>query len=133
MTSNSPETKHQPTLAEWISFSISLSILTALISLVIFAWTQQKNTPPIVTLQTTETIREVEGQFYVPFTVTNTGGETAASIQIIAELKDGTYQETGEQEIEFLSGGELEEGAFIFSRDPRQGQLKLRVASYQLP
>jgi uncharacterized protein (TIGR02588 family) len=33
----------------------------------------------------------------------------------------------------FLSSDESEEGAFLFSRNPRQGQLNLRIASYKLP
>jgi Putative integral membrane protein (DUF2391) len=32
-----------------------------------------------------------------------------------------------------MASGEKEEGAFIFSQDPRQGELILRVGSYKLP
>ncbi len=82
----------------------------------------------------TETIRAAEGQFYVPFTVTNSGGKTAESVQIAAELRvGGAISEAATVEINFLSNDEKAEGAFIFSRDPRQGKLTLRVASYKLP
>jgi uncharacterized protein (TIGR02588 family) len=55
-------------------------------------------------------------------------------VQIIAELEiDGEVVESGEQQIDFLSGGEAETGAFIFSKNPQQGTLKLRAASYTLP
>jgi uncharacterized protein (TIGR02588 family) len=64
----------------------------------------------------------------------NSGGDTAESVQIMAELMiDGKVTETGEQQIDFLSSGESEEGAFIFTKNPRQGQLNLRVGSYKLP
>jgi uncharacterized protein (TIGR02588 family) len=64
----------------------------------------------------------------------NKGDETAESVQILAELKiSNKIEETGEQQIDFLSSGEQEEGAFIFTQDPRQGQLKIRVAGYKLP
>jgi len=70
----------------------------------------------------------------VPFTVTNTGGETAESVQIIAELRvNGEVLESGDQQIDFLSSGETQEGAFIFSRNPSQGQLIVRPSSYKLP
>jgi len=70
----------------------------------------------------------------VPFTVTNTGGETAESVQIIAELRvNGEVLESGDQQIDFLSSGETQEGAFIFSRNPTQGQLIVRSSSYKLP
>jgi uncharacterized protein (TIGR02588 family) len=79
-------------------------------------------------------IREAPGQFYVPFSVTNSGGETAESVQVMAELRiNGEVEEAGEQQIDFLASGEKEEGAFVFSRDPRQGELVIRVASYKLP
>ena len=41
--------------------------------------------------------------------------------------------ETGTQQIDFLSRREKRSGEFIFSRDPQQGELKIRVASYKLP
>lgn len=121
-------------LPEWVTFLISLSILALIVGLVLHIWFTQTDGPPILQVSNTEEIREVQGQFYVPFTVTNNGGETAESIQIIGEIKkNGEVEETGEQEIDFLSAGEKQEGAFIFSRDPRQGNLSVRVGSYKLP
>jgi uncharacterized protein (TIGR02588 family) len=71
---------------------------------------------------------------FIFFEVMNQGGETAESVQITAELKiDGEVAETGEQQIDFLSSGEQEEGAFVFTQDPRHGELIIRVASYKLP
>jgi uncharacterized protein (TIGR02588 family) len=53
---------------------------------------------------------------------------------VIAELRiNGEVEESGEQQIDFLASGEMEEGAFVFSRDPRKGELVVRVASYKLP
>jgi uncharacterized protein (TIGR02588 family) len=52
----------------------------------------------------------------------------------MAELQmNGDVEETGDLQIDFLSSGEKEEGAFIFRSDPRQGQLTIRVAGYKLP
>jgi uncharacterized protein (TIGR02588 family) len=80
-----------------------------------------------------ETLQDANGQFYVPFEVTNQGGETALSVQVMAELQIGDRLETAEQQIDFLAEGEVQEGAFVFSQDPQQGALTLRVASYSLP
>lgn len=56
------------------------------------------------------------------------------SVQVLAELRiDGEVQETGEQRIDFLTSNEKKTGAFVFRQNPEQGQLILRVASYQLP
>jgi uncharacterized protein (TIGR02588 family) len=130
------ETEQQPkrSIAEWITFSIASFILAIIVSLVCYTWLNEKNQPPILSVTKKQTIREINGQFYVPFEVINSGGDTAESVQIMAELMiDGKVTETGEQQIDFLSSGETEEGAFIFSQNPRQGQLNIRVGSYKLP
>ena len=52
----------------------------------------------------------------------------------MAELRlPGETDETGEQQIASLSGGEQVQGSFVFSHDPSQGELVLRVASYREP
>lgn len=121
-------------LAEWVTFSAATLILTGIVGLVCYTWVNDKHEPPILSVTNKEKIREVNGQFYVPFEIINTGGETAESVQIMAELKiNNQIAETGEQQIDFLSRSEKEEGAFVFSTDPRKGQLTLRVASYKSP
>ncbi|MEH2364438.1 TIGR02588 family protein [Nostoc sp.] len=121
-------------MAEWVTFSVASFILAIIISLVGYTWLNEKNQPPMLSVTKKQTIREIDGQFYVPFEVVNNGGDTAESVQIMAELLiKGKVTETGEQQIDFLSSGESEEGAFIFSQNPRQGKLNLRVASYKLP
>ncbi len=71
---------------------------------------------------------------YVPFEVTNTGGGTVESVEVIAQLTiNGQIVETGQTQIDFLSSGEVSSGAFIFNHNPAQGNLSIRVASYKLP
>jgi uncharacterized protein (TIGR02588 family) len=128
------EQQSKRSFAEWVTFSIASFILAIIVSLVGYTWLNDKNQPPIVSVTTKETIRQIDGQFYVSFEVVNTGGDTAESVQIMAELViDGKVIESGEQQIDFLSSDESEEGAFVFSRNPRQGKLNLRIASYKLP
>ncbi|MBD1944538.1 TIGR02588 family protein [Coleofasciculus sp. FACHB-712] len=134
--SDSSQQQRPPrSLAEWVSFAIATCIVVLLVGLVLYDWATQKNQPPILSVIAKEReLRQTQEQFYIPFEVTNTGGETAESVQIIAELRvNGKVEETGEQQIDFLSGGEKEEGAFIFSRNPRDGELVVRVSSYKLP
>ncbi|OUL26968.1 TIGR02588 family protein [Nostoc sp. 106C] len=131
---NNTENQHQErSLAEWVTFTAASFILVVIVGLVGYTWLNDKNQPPIVSVTKKQTIREIDGQFYVPFEVVNTGGDTAESVQIMAELQIDDMTETGEQQIDFLSGGEKEEGAFVFSHNPNQGQLTIRVASYKLP
>lgn len=129
------EEKRPPrSLPELVSLSIASFILAAVVGLVLYDWFSQKAQPPILAVTPNSEIRQAQGQFYIPFKITNTGGDTAESVQIIAELRiNGKIEETGEQQIDFISGGETQEGAFVFSRDPRKGELLVRVASYKLP
>ncbi|MGB3694762.1 MAG: TIGR02588 family protein [Spirulinaceae cyanobacterium] len=119
--------------AEKVSFVIALSILSLIVGLVFYSWFTGENEPPILSVSVQTEIRQVEGQFYIPFKVTNKGGVTVESVQIIAELEEQELQEIGQQEFNFLSGGEVREGAFISPRDPNLGKLMIRVASYKLP
>jgi uncharacterized protein (TIGR02588 family) len=120
--------------AEWVTFGVSAAILSTIIGLVLYVWLGQQRQPPILSATYKKEIRTANGQFYVPFTLTNEGGETVESVRILAELETGnSSKEQGEQEIDFLSGGEEREGAFIFSKNPTQGKLTLKVTSYKLP
>lgn len=120
--------------AEKISSTIACLIVVTLFGLVIYSWKTGKDTPPVLTLIQPENIRQEQGQFYVTFTIKNDGGETAESVQVIGELYlNGKLIESGEQQIDYLSGGESASGAFIFNKNPEQGELKIRVASYKLP
>ncbi|MDZ7959133.1 MAG: TIGR02588 family protein [Aulosira sp. DedQUE10] len=132
---NNQENQHEErSFAEWITFTAASFILTVIVGLVGYTWLNDKNQPPVVSVINKQRIRQIDGQFYVPFEVVNKGGDTAESVQIMAELEiNGKVSETGEQQIDFLSGGETEEGAFVFSQNPNQGKLTIRVASYKLP
>ncbi len=122
------------TLAEWVTFGIATALLLGVGGLVLYLWFGVPQTPPVITISQTGDTREVAGQYYVPFTVRNTGGGTADAVKVHAELRIGDQVvEESEQQFDFLSGGETEEGAFVFDQDPRSGELKMGVDSYKLP
>jgi uncharacterized protein (TIGR02588 family) len=53
---------------------------------------------------------------------------------VVAELVvDGEVIADGEQLIDFLSGGEVEEIVFILDQTAQEGETNLRVASYTVP
>ncbi|NJM75820.1 MAG: TIGR02588 family protein [Acaryochloridaceae cyanobacterium RU_4_10] len=121
-------------LAEWVTFSIAAAILSTVIGLVLYIWLGKQSQPPILSVTYEKTIRKSEGQFYVPFVLLNKGGETVESVRVVAKLKmSNGIEELGEQEIDFLSSGEVQNGAFVFSKDPKKGQINIRVTSYKLP
>ena len=121
-------------LAERVSFGISLFIISVIFFLVCFTWITGDNNPPILSVTTSSNIRHIKEQYYLPFTVSNSGGKTVESVEIVAKLlSDNEEQETGQQQIGFLSRQEQRSGEFIFNHDPKRGKLTIRVASYKLP
>lgn len=120
-------------VAERISFFIALAILLVVLGGVGYLWVRDRNQDPPA-LQVTSRIEQRQGKYYIPFTVANRGGKTAATVQVIAELRiDGVLVEWGDQQIEFLSSQEEATGSFILIQDPTLGDLTVRVASYQTP
>ncbi|GAB1543273.1 TIGR02588 family protein [Scytonema sp. NUACC21] len=134
LTDSETEQRPKRSPAEWLTFGITSFILAVVVSLVGYTWLNDKQQPPMLSITRKQAVRQADGQFYVPFEVINTGGETAESIQIVAELRvNDEVEETGDIQIDFLSTNEKEKGAFVFSRDPQQGRLIIRIASYKLP
>ena len=120
--------------AERVSFGVSLFIVSILFFLVCFSWITGDNNPPVLSVTTNSNIRQVKEQYYLPFTVENSGGETVEAVEIVAKLlSDYEETETGIQQIDFLSRQEKRSGEFIFNHDPSKGKLTVRVASYKIP
>ncbi len=124
----------QRTAAEWVTFVVASAILLGLVALICVEWQTNQNRPPAFSVAVSEAVRVTDGRYYVPFAITNTGGRIARMVQVTAELDiPGEDEETGEQQIDFLSGHETKAGSFVFSHDPHEGDLVVRVASYRLP
>ncbi|MEM9087745.1 MAG: TIGR02588 family protein [Cyanobacteria bacterium P01_F01_bin.53] len=121
-------------LAERITLTICTVVLAAIVGLVLYDWQLGKDLPPAFQVKLTESAHLIEGRYYVPFTLKNTGGRIARTVQVLAELQlpDGT-DETGEQQFDFLSGKERKQGGFVFEHNPQEGHLVVRVASFGLP
>ncbi|EDX83680.1 conserved hypothetical protein TIGR02588 [Synechococcus sp. PCC 7335] len=121
-------------LTEQVSFFLALAILLIIVSCVGYLWVSDRTQSPSILEISTRSTEQRQASYYVPFTVTNLGGTTAATVQIIAELRiDNEIVEWGEQTIDFLSRDEEAEGAFVFVRNPSDGELTVRVASYSAP
>jgi uncharacterized protein (TIGR02588 family) len=120
--------------AEKVTFAFSLLVVGLLVGLVSIGWIFKSDLPPVLEVSRNEEIRVLSGEFYIPFVVSNKGGENVENVQIIGELnRAGKTEESGEQSLDFLSVGEQQEGAFIFHHNPEDGEVILRVASYKVP
>ncbi|MEL6222233.1 MAG: TIGR02588 family protein [Cyanobacteria bacterium J06627_8] len=126
--------KQGRSLAEWITFAIASIILLALIILIIYDWHINQLRPPAFSVTVDDITRVADEQYYIPFEIQNTGGRIARTVQVTAILHiEGLEDETGDQQIDFLSGNERKRGSFVFTQNPEDGELHVRVASYRLP
>lgn len=108
--------------------------MLVLIGLLVVEWVNGPLDPPSFEVLTDGGARTDRGQHFVAAKVENTGDETAENVEVLAELTlDGELVEEGQQTIDFLSGGEVEEVTFVFVEDPRKGHVEVRVVSYGVP
>jgi uncharacterized protein (TIGR02588 family) len=99
-----------------------LCYFAGLVGLIFFDWQTNQNRPPAFAVAVSEAVRVTDGRYYVPFAITNTGGRIARMVQVTAELHStGADDETGEQQIDFLSGHETKAGSFVLPTIPRGG------------
>jgi uncharacterized protein (TIGR02588 family) len=128
------ETPEKRTLAEWVTSGLAASVLAGLLGLLGYSWLTRKDSPPLITIRQEPKLRQVDGSYVIPFTVTNKGGKTAEAIKITSEFRrNGELKSSGELEMNFLSYNEQQEGAFIVPEDPATGELQIKVTGYKLP
>lgn len=122
------------TTPEWWTLGVALALIAVVVGVILVSWATGPTGPPELRVERSGPVERSGDAFRVPFEASNEGGEAAASIQVVAELTiDGHVEGEGEQSIAFLSGGEREGGAFLFAKDPAEGELTLSVASYASP
>ena len=128
------EERNGRSVAEWTTLIIGVVLIVGLVGLVTYLYVSGGNQPPaIVATPLDQEIRHEEGAYFLPIAVTNRGDQTAEDVMIQAELAAGQEApEMSEFTIDFLAGGETEEGTAVFSTDPLAGELTIDVASFRI-
>ena len=121
------------TAAEWTALFFSTLILAAVVGLILLQMRGTRD-PADPTAVVAGEVRHIGELHHVDVTVTNDGDETAANVQVSAELTiDGDVVATADQTIEFLSGDEEEDLVFVFEDDPADGELTVAVTGFARP
>jgi uncharacterized protein (TIGR02588 family) len=116
-----------------VTFAVAAALLLGLAGAIGVLWFQERE-PVRLTVELIGEVRVVDSDSYLTAQVRNAGDETAQAVQVVAELVvDGEVIADGEQLIDFLSGGEVEEIVFILDQTAQEGETNLRVASYTVP
>jgi uncharacterized protein (TIGR02588 family) len=118
------------TKAEWVSLIISIVLLAAVVAVVILLWASSSNKPAKFRIDR-GTIRNEEGQYYLPISITNDGDTTGAQVTVEGTIGGGNNEETSATTIDFLPGHSTSEAVLVFSSEPASAEL--RVVSYQQP
>ena len=117
--------------AERVTFAVAALILGVVVALIIAEIPGSKE-PASPQVQVGSPV-ERDGHFEVPVSVENIGEETAENVQINATLTLDDGEQTADQSVDFLAGGETEEVVFLFDDDPADGELEVTVGGYSVP
>jgi uncharacterized protein (TIGR02588 family) len=123
--------KQGRTIAEWVTFATSCLVLAAVVALIVVQLFEPR-TPPAPTVSVAGT-RQVGDRWFVDVVVTNEGKETAAEVQVAAQLTIGEDVTEGDQTVDFLAGSEEHRLVFTFDDDPASGELSVTVSSFSEP
>ena len=123
------------TLAEWVSLSVSLAILAAVLGLIAYEHVTLGQQPPAFDVRAeTESTREDTGGYFLTVRVRNTGATTAEDVKLEVMLTPAQGPpETAGAEIRFLAGGGAQRLTVVFQSDPRRGRVAARVVSFLEP
>lgn len=117
---------------EWAVGALSGVLVTALLAYLAWSALAAGDAPPSLRA-TVERIASVNDGFHVMVAVANAGDETAADVAVAGTLSGGGGEETGEFRIDYLPSGSMRHGTLVFSRDPRQGELRIAITGYSEP
>lgn len=119
------------TTAEWVTLAGSCAVLGVVVALIVVQLLSSRD--PAAPVAVVERIRPLGDVHHVEVTVTNEGDDTAADVQVNADLTIDGEVVSADQVIDFLSGGEDEDLVFVFEDDPAEGELEVVVSGFSVP
>lgn len=117
--------------AERAALGGATAVLAALVGLIL-AQVPGDDRPALPAARV-EAVHERGGAFHVEVTVRNRGDATASNVQVSAELTVDGATTSGDQVVDFVSGGEDESLTFVFTEDPGDGELTVEVTGFAEP
>lgn len=119
---------------EWMVAAIGLAVVVgAAVYMTVYA-ARGADGPPLLSVRTVSVVPMGSSSHVVRFEARNDGGATAASVHLSAELRSGNeVVETARATLDYLPRNSRRGGAFVFSRDPGELTLSLRVEGYSEP
>ena len=126
--------QHQKTSAlEWIIAVVGLILVTGAIGFMIYEAALQEKQPPNFVFEIASPMKTSNG-FLVKFELENTGDETAAAVEVEGELTRGEESvEKSSATLTYAPSHSKREGGLLFTKNPNEFELTIRVAGYEKP
>lgn len=123
----------KPPLWEWIFAILGLILVTGAISFMIYQATKQTKKLPNFVFKIDAPTQNSNG-YLVEFELENTGDETASAVVIEGELKGGAESvEKSSATLNYAPSHSKRQGGLLFTKNPNDFELKIRVAGYEKP
>lgn len=132
MAGRKPKPRRTPA-AEWTAAGLGLALTLAVIGYSLWEALGGERGPPALAADVRQ-VSETPAGFVATIRVRNTGGQTAAAVEVTGEFTgpDGAVHERRATFAYVPAGGEAS-GGMLFSQDPRRGRLTLTVHGYERP
>jgi len=119
---------------EWAAAAIGLAITGGMFGFLAYeAVLQRDGAPPIMTVVPVEIV-EAEGAYVLEVDVKNASRRTAAAVEIEGTLNEGGETvETSTASLTYVPGDSLRRAGLVFTHNPRQHKVQLRVTGYERP
>jgi len=118
---------------EWVIAAMGGALVAATLAYLVICAMAEPPRPPAVTLSVTS-VTTTPGGYLVSFRAENTGGQTAAGLQITGELRDGeVVVESREATLDYLPQQSERRGGLFFTHDPAAHEVSLRAHGYADP
>lgn len=121
-------------LLEWVSAGVGLVIAVGFFGLLaVEALRQRDGIPPVLHVDPVALTR-ADGHYFLQLEVSNRSHITGAGVQVEGTLKQGGSDvETSTTTVSFVPGESRRRAGLVFTRDPREHSIELRVTGYEHP
>ncbi len=126
---------HITSVWEWVVGVVGGLLVLGTVAAMTYDALTHEGTPPDFVVTVVGMQRVSGGGHLVELRAENRGGTTAAQVQVEGELSGGGAEEpeTSDVTIDYVPSGSSREAGLLFTRDPRSGDLRIRVKGYDLP
>lgn len=134
MTAKSKIARERVPLLEWLTAALGLLLALGIVGTLVRAGlAESDHAVPVLTVAPHRVVA-AGGGFVVEVKVANASPHTAASVQIEGQLAAPAAEpETSNATIDYVPGRSSVKAGLLFTTDPREGELKLRVTGYEVP